>query len=231
MTGERQVERVVVLALDGVYPFELGIPSRIFGAADGRYEVLTCTVDGQPVRTNADFTIACRARTRDPGHGRHGRRRLRDALAHPHRAAGRSRRRARADPPGRTDRLHLHRRLRARRGRSPRRPQGHHALARGRPVPAHVPARRPRSGRAVRRRRPRPHLGRSRLRRRRLPAHRPHRPRQRTGQPGRPPLRGAPRSGTAARPSTSSSRSPRAGPRAPPPPAPGPWSTSTNRSP
>ncbi|MCX4885768.1 GlxA family transcriptional regulator [Streptomyces sp. NBC_00847] len=57
MTGERQVERVVVLALDGVYPFELGIPSRIFGAADGRYEVLTCTVDGQPVRTSADFTI------------------------------------------------------------------------------------------------------------------------------------------------------------------------------
>jgi transcriptional regulator GlxA family with amidase domain len=57
MRGERYVERVVVLALDGVYPFELGIPSRIFGAADGRYEVLTCTVDGQPVRTNADFTI------------------------------------------------------------------------------------------------------------------------------------------------------------------------------
>ncbi|MFF4504331.1 GlxA family transcriptional regulator [Streptomyces sp. NPDC001401] len=55
--GKGHVERVVVLALDGVYPFELGIPSRIFGAADGRYEVLTCTVDGQPVRTNADFTI------------------------------------------------------------------------------------------------------------------------------------------------------------------------------
>ncbi|MEV0634880.1 helix-turn-helix domain-containing protein [Streptomyces sp. NPDC050619] len=52
-----RVERVVVLALDGVYPFELGIPSRILGAADGRYEVLTCTVDGQPVRTNADFGI------------------------------------------------------------------------------------------------------------------------------------------------------------------------------
>jgi transcriptional regulator GlxA family with amidase domain len=50
-------ERVVVLALDGVYPFELGIPSRIFGAADGRYEVLTCTVDGRPVRTNADFSV------------------------------------------------------------------------------------------------------------------------------------------------------------------------------
>ena len=51
------VQRVVVLALDGVYPFELGIPSRIFGAADGRYEVLTCTVDGHPVRSNADFTV------------------------------------------------------------------------------------------------------------------------------------------------------------------------------
>ncbi|MFF1549068.1 GlxA family transcriptional regulator [Streptomyces sp. NPDC058291] len=49
--------RVVVLALDGVYPFELGIPSRIFGAADGHYEILTCTVDGLPVRTNADFTV------------------------------------------------------------------------------------------------------------------------------------------------------------------------------
>lgn len=47
----------MVLALDGVYPFELGIPSRIFGAADGRYEVLTCSVDGRPVRSNADFTI------------------------------------------------------------------------------------------------------------------------------------------------------------------------------
>ncbi|GGV14235.1 transcriptional regulator [Streptomyces filipinensis] len=53
----RPPERVVVLALDGVYPFELGIPSRILGAADGHYEVLTCTVDGRPVRTSADFTI------------------------------------------------------------------------------------------------------------------------------------------------------------------------------
>ncbi|MFJ7178559.1 GlxA family transcriptional regulator [Streptomyces massasporeus] len=50
-------ERVVVLALDGVYPFELGIPSRILGAADGRYEVLTCSVDGRPVRTDADYGI------------------------------------------------------------------------------------------------------------------------------------------------------------------------------
>ncbi|WP_055490991.1 GlxA family transcriptional regulator [Streptomyces sp. TP-A0356] len=54
----QQAERVAVLALDGVIPFELGIPSRILGAADGRYEVLTCSVDGRPVRTSADFTIA-----------------------------------------------------------------------------------------------------------------------------------------------------------------------------
>src|SRR4051812_18659437 len=51
------LHRVVVLAVDGVYPFELGIPSRVFGAADGRYEVLTCTADGRPVRTNSDFSI------------------------------------------------------------------------------------------------------------------------------------------------------------------------------
>ncbi|MEU9916887.1 helix-turn-helix domain-containing protein [Streptomyces sp. NPDC051001] len=58
MRDMQRVERVVVLALEGVYPFELGIPSRIFSAAGGRYEVLTCTVDGRPVRSNADFTIA-----------------------------------------------------------------------------------------------------------------------------------------------------------------------------
>ncbi|GAB3962132.1 helix-turn-helix domain-containing protein [Actinoallomurus acanthiterrae] len=55
--------RVVVLALDGVVPFELGIPGRIFGAAVGPadeplYEVVTATVDGRPVRTAADFSIA-----------------------------------------------------------------------------------------------------------------------------------------------------------------------------
>jgi transcriptional regulator GlxA family with amidase domain len=55
--------RVVVLALDGVMPFELAIAGRVFGSAQdsaGRplYDVLTCTVDGRPVRTEADFTIA-----------------------------------------------------------------------------------------------------------------------------------------------------------------------------
>ncbi|MFB9601623.1 GlxA family transcriptional regulator [Streptomyces roseofulvus] len=53
----RPPHRVVVLALDGVYPFELGIPSRVFGALQDRYEVLTCSVDGGPVATNADFSV------------------------------------------------------------------------------------------------------------------------------------------------------------------------------
>ncbi|KUF19688.1 GlxA family transcriptional regulator [Streptomyces silvensis] len=55
--------RVVVLALDGVIPFELGIPQRIFGRARnaaGRplYSVVTCSVRPPgPVRTDADFAI------------------------------------------------------------------------------------------------------------------------------------------------------------------------------
>ncbi|WP_392752192.1 GlxA family transcriptional regulator [Streptomyces sp. LN590] len=60
--------RVVVLALDGLLPFELGIPQRIFGLArdsesgdrDRRlYEVVTCSVRPPgPVATDADFTIS-----------------------------------------------------------------------------------------------------------------------------------------------------------------------------
>ncbi|MEU1486712.1 helix-turn-helix domain-containing protein [Streptomyces sp. NPDC005752] len=60
-------QRVVVLALDGVIPFELGIPQRIFGlarspGAPGRgeklYDVVTCSVRPPgPVRTDADFSI------------------------------------------------------------------------------------------------------------------------------------------------------------------------------
>ncbi|ACZ91882.1 GlxA family transcriptional regulator [Streptosporangium roseum] len=57
------MHRIVVLALDGVIPFELGIPARVFGVAKGQngeplYEVITCTVDGGPVRTDSDFSIA-----------------------------------------------------------------------------------------------------------------------------------------------------------------------------
>jgi transcriptional regulator GlxA family with amidase domain len=56
------VHRVVVLALDGVIPFELSLAARLFGTAtdpDGRplYEVVTCSLDGGPVRTAADFSI------------------------------------------------------------------------------------------------------------------------------------------------------------------------------
>nr|WP_268257326.1 helix-turn-helix domain-containing protein [Streptomyces longispororuber] len=55
--------RVVVLIMDGVIPFELGIPQRIFGRAKdtagrGFYEVVTCSVRPPgPVRTDADFEI------------------------------------------------------------------------------------------------------------------------------------------------------------------------------
>ncbi|MFG3157560.1 GlxA family transcriptional regulator [Streptomyces sp. NPDC048219] len=65
MTSDRphRPHRVVVLALDGLLPFELGIPQRIFGRArdaDGRrlYEVVTCSVRPPgPVLTDADFAI------------------------------------------------------------------------------------------------------------------------------------------------------------------------------
>ncbi|WP_329161712.1 helix-turn-helix domain-containing protein [Streptomyces sp. NBC_01717] len=60
--------RVVVLALDGLLPFELGIPQRIFGLARDSesgdrdrklYEVVTCSVRPPgPVTTDADFTIS-----------------------------------------------------------------------------------------------------------------------------------------------------------------------------
>ena len=56
------MHRVVVLALPGVAPFELAIPSRLFGAAidaEGNplYAVTTCTLDGLPVATAADYAI------------------------------------------------------------------------------------------------------------------------------------------------------------------------------
>ncbi|MEU7163940.1 helix-turn-helix domain-containing protein [Streptomyces morookaense] len=57
------MHHVGVLALDGVFPFELGIPARIFGAARdaaGRplYTVTTCSLDGGPVRSEADYGLA-----------------------------------------------------------------------------------------------------------------------------------------------------------------------------
>jgi transcriptional regulator GlxA family with amidase domain len=57
------MHRVAVLAVDGVIPFELSVPSRIFCTARGPdderlYEVLTCTLDGEPVATAADYSVA-----------------------------------------------------------------------------------------------------------------------------------------------------------------------------
>jgi transcriptional regulator GlxA family with amidase domain len=54
---------VAVLALDGVKPFDLGIPAQVLGQALGPtgkplYEVATCSLQGRPVTTNLDFTIA-----------------------------------------------------------------------------------------------------------------------------------------------------------------------------
>jgi transcriptional regulator GlxA family with amidase domain len=54
--------RVAVLALDGVIPFDLGIPARVFGASAGPdgaplYDVVTCSLDGGPVRTSSDYRI------------------------------------------------------------------------------------------------------------------------------------------------------------------------------
>ncbi len=53
---------VAVLALDGVKPFDLGIPGQVFGHAveasgENLYEVVTCSLGGRPVVTNQDFTI------------------------------------------------------------------------------------------------------------------------------------------------------------------------------
>ncbi len=63
MCKDLVMHRVVVLVLENVYPFELGIPARIFGAARGPagerlYEVITCSLDGGPVTTSVDFAIA-----------------------------------------------------------------------------------------------------------------------------------------------------------------------------
>ncbi|GLX18603.1 MULTISPECIES: GlxA family transcriptional regulator [Streptomyces] len=62
MATVEKPHRVVVLALAGLLPFELGIPHRIFGRAKGPgerhlYEILTCGLAPGPVPTDADFTV------------------------------------------------------------------------------------------------------------------------------------------------------------------------------
>src|ERR1051326_929978 len=56
------MHRVVVLALDGVMAFDLGVPTQFFhGARDGadwrHYDVRVVTPDGGPVASSAGFTI------------------------------------------------------------------------------------------------------------------------------------------------------------------------------
>ncbi|QIP85971.1 helix-turn-helix domain-containing protein [Streptomyces sp. Tu 2975] len=61
MTAVRR-HRIVILALQGLLPFELGIPHRIFGrakdaAGNALYEVVTCGISPGPVMTDADFAV------------------------------------------------------------------------------------------------------------------------------------------------------------------------------
>jgi AraC family transcriptional regulator, transcriptional activator FtrA len=56
------LEKVAVILLDAVEPFELGVLCEVFGSdrtADGfpAYEFMTCSLDGEPVRTEVGFTI------------------------------------------------------------------------------------------------------------------------------------------------------------------------------
>jgi transcriptional regulator GlxA family with amidase domain len=60
MRKNRAMHRVVVLALNDVVAFDLGVPAQVFGStreASGArlYSVTTCTADGRPVRTTAGF--------------------------------------------------------------------------------------------------------------------------------------------------------------------------------
>ncbi|MGN9793645.1 GlxA family transcriptional regulator [Streptomyces sp. OZ13] len=61
MTAAKR-HRIVVLALHGLLPFELGIPHRIFGrakdaAGNTLYDIVTCGIRPGPVLTDADFAV------------------------------------------------------------------------------------------------------------------------------------------------------------------------------
>jgi transcriptional regulator GlxA family with amidase domain len=49
--------RVVVLARPGVRPMELNLAHGLFGAAGGRYEVITCTLVPGPLQIDADYSL------------------------------------------------------------------------------------------------------------------------------------------------------------------------------
>lgn len=62
MRNNQAMHRITVLALDGVIPFDLGIPARVFGAARDQtgaplYRVTTCSLFAGPVRTSGDYAV------------------------------------------------------------------------------------------------------------------------------------------------------------------------------
>ncbi len=62
MRNNQAMHKIGVLALDGVIPFDLGIPARVFGAARDAagaslYAVTTCSLTGGAVRTSGDYAI------------------------------------------------------------------------------------------------------------------------------------------------------------------------------
>ena len=189
---------IVVLALNDVVVFDLGVSSQIFGSArdaDGRrlYRVRTCTPDGEPVRTSAGFLampdvgpeVLDTADTVIVA-GVHGGMALTEGRLEPAVAGALARTR-----PGVEADVDLYGSVRPGRGGPARRPSRRHALAARRPVPRAVPAGAAGRRRPVRRRRRRADLGGRRRGHRPVPARDPPRPRQRGGQPRRPPLGGA----------------------------------------
>jgi len=62
MRNNPAMHRIAVLALDGVIPFDLGIPARIFGAARDQtglpqYQITTCSLSAGAVRTSGDYAV------------------------------------------------------------------------------------------------------------------------------------------------------------------------------
>lgn len=122
------MHRVMVLAIDGVLPMDLGIPTQIFNARPNTpYELTVCGDTEEAVTTSAGFTLGLTA----------GLEALADADTiivpgfedfrrppHPRVRAALKLARPRRD----THRFHLHRRLRRRLGRTARRPYRHHPL-------------------------------------------------------------------------------------------------------
>ena len=172
--------RVAVLVLPGVIPLELGTATQVFGRDPRlRPDRLRRRSTGTGAQIRAQHHDHHRARgaragaDRDRPGIRHARRR---------RVAGCPGRSASRGPSWRTPRLHLHRSLRACRGRTPRRAPSHHPLALDRrtrsPAPPGPRAAEP----PLRRRRRRSQLRRCHRRRRPVPAPRATRPRGRSRQ-------------------------------------------------